>query len=197
MIRKFITPSLLILVAVLSWWHIRNLEKGLSRPPADLTQGPDYFMYGTVSTLMDETGEPRHRLQTAYLAHFSQTNQTELTEAHLTFHQRDGSLWVIKANRGTVFQETEQIQLAGDVVIERPPQDTVVPERAQDILSAGIKIKTDRLHIDPNGQIAQTEDPVTISAEDARVNAVGMKANLQTKTVELLANVRGIYAQDR
>jgi len=198
MIKKFITPSILVLVAVLSWWHIRTLDKALSQPPAAATKGPDYFMFDTISTVMDETGQPKHRLQTAYLAHFAAQNRTELTNPHLTLHQQDNSLWSIKANSGTVYQETEQIYLAGDVVIERPTaQDDLNNQRAQNPALAGIKIQTDKLHIDSQMQFAQTEDPVVISNQDAQVNAVGMKANLQTKTVELLANVRGIYVPQR
>jgi lipopolysaccharide export system protein LptC len=208
-------------------------------------------MYDTVSTLLDEAGEPKHRLQTAYLAHFPDENRTELKDAHLTLYQQDGSLWSVKAKQGTLYQETEQIYLEGDVVIERPAtvvsqeasreisQESVskevsqkgLPEKEdslegilqepvsqepsfhidgqnknpQDKTSqdngepktdslAGLKIETDRLHIDPTLQIAQTTDPVVITSEDARVNAVGMKANLQSKSVELLAKVKGIYA---
>jgi lipopolysaccharide export system protein LptC len=213
MVKKFITPSLLVLVAVLSWWYIKTLDKSLSRPPAVATTGPDYFMYDTVSTLLDEAGEPKHRLETAYLAHFPEDNRTELKDAHLTLHQPDGSLWSVKANQGTLYQETEQIYLAGDVVIEQPAtadskkaasqednlqtgtqkkrlQETGGPRNAS---QAGLRIETDRLHIDPNLQIAQTTDPVVISRQDARVNAIGMKANLQTNSVELLAKVKGIY----
>jgi LPS export ABC transporter protein LptC len=122
-------------------------------------------------------------------------------------------LWSVKANQGTLYQETEQIYLAGDVVIEQPAtadskkaasqednlqtgtqkkrlQETGGPRNAS---QAGLRIETDRLHIDPNLQIAQTTDPVVISRQDARVNAIGMKANLQTNSVELLAKVKGIY----
>ena len=129
--------------------------------------------------------------------------RTELQQARLTLHQQDGSLWSIRATRGTLFQETEQIYLAGDVVIERPAMDaaqapTVTNERlAPTPAQSGIKIQTETLHVDPNSQTAQTEDPVVISGQDAQVNAVGMKANLETKSVELLAKVRGVYAPQR
>jgi LPS export ABC transporter protein LptC len=48
--------------------------------------------------------------------------------------------------------------------------------------------------VDPKLQVAQTEDPVVISNPEVRVDAIGMIANLQTKSVELLAKVRGVYA---
>ncbi len=221
MVKKFITPSLLVLVAGLSWWYIKTLDKSLSQQTAVATAGPDYFMYDTVSTLLDEAGAPKHRLETAYLVHYPEDNRTELKDAHLTLHQQDGSLWSVKANQGTLYQETEQIYLAGDVIIERPTtefaKEQVKQEESQKIdvqtgtqinksqetggrmtaSQAGIKIETDRLHIDPNLQIAQTKDPVVISSQDARVNAVGMKANLQTKSVELLAKVKGVYVPPR
>lgn len=195
MVKKFITPSILVLAAVLSWWYIKTLDKSLAQKPAVTTAAPDYIMYDTVSTVLDESGEPKHRLQTTHLTHFPEDNRTELQDARLTLHQQDGSLWSVKANRGTLFQETEQIYLTGDVVIERPNTDTLpAPDMQKPTSEAGIKIETDRLHIDPNLQTAQTEAPVVIRNREARVNAVGMKANLQTKSVELLANVRGIYA---
>ncbi|MCG6968806.1 MAG: LPS export ABC transporter periplasmic protein LptC [Gammaproteobacteria bacterium] len=199
MLKNFLTPTLLVLAATLSWWYIKTLDKSLAQKPAATTKGPDYFMYDTVSTIMDETGEPKHRLKTAYLAHFSEDNRTELQQADLTLHQQDGSLWSIKANRGTLFQETEQLYLAGNVTIERPPQMDAQVENGTNAAAtlppeqSGIKIQTERLHVDPNLQIAQTEDPVVISNPAVQVNAIGMKANLQTKSVELLAKVRGVY----
>jgi lipopolysaccharide export system protein LptC len=199
MLKKYLTPFLLIIAALLSWWYIKSLDKSLTLEPAVATKGPDYFMYDTVSTILDDSGEPKHRLKTAYLAHFAEDNRTELQQAHLTLHQQDGSLWSIKANRGTLFQETEQIYLAGDVVIKRPPstdsQAHTAGREAQEpsFSQSGITIQTERLHVDPKSQVAQTEDPVVISNPDVRVDAVGMKANLQTKSVELLAKVRGVY----
>ena len=222
MVNKIITPTILIIVAALSWWYIKTLEKSLSQTATVSTAGPDYFMHDAVSTLLDDTGTPKHRLETTYMAHFAEDNRTELKDAYLTLHQQDGSLWSVKAKQGTLFQTTEQIYLEGDVVIERPSTDLVSESDAKDSLAqtvdvqpgtqykksketgepappsqAGIKIETDTLHIDPNLQIAQTTDPVVISSQDSRVNAVGMKANLQTKSVELLAKVKGIYVPPR
>jgi lipopolysaccharide export system protein LptC len=200
MLKKYLTPTLLALAALLSWWYIKTLDKSLALKPAEATKGPDYFMYDTVSTVLDDSGEPKHRLETAYLAHFAEDNRTELQQAHLTLHQQDGSLWYIKANRGTLFQETEQIDLAGDVVIERPPttdsqaQTMGNETQAPPLSQSGVTIQTERLHVDPKLQVAQTEDPVVISNPEVRVDAIGMKANLQTKSVELLAKVRGVYA---
>lgn len=203
MAKKYLTPSLLVLAALLSWWYIKTLDKSLTLEPAVATKGPDYFMYDTVSTILDDSGEPKHRLQTAYLAHFAEDNRTELEQAHLTLHQQDGSLWSIKADRGTLFQNTEQIYLTGDVVIERPPttdsQAHITPSEAQPpmLSQSAISIQTETLHVDPKSQVAQTDDPVVISNPEVRVDAVGMKANLQTKSVELLAKVRGVYAPQR
>ncbi|WP_455211449.1 LPS export ABC transporter periplasmic protein LptC [Kaarinaea lacus] len=194
MVKKLITPIVLVLVAALSWWYIKTLDKSLMQQSTVVTKGPDYFMYDTVSTIMDESGKLKHQLETAYLAHFSEDNRTELEDARLTLHQQDGSLWTIQANRGTLYQETEQIYLAGNVVIEKPQTDNSdATDSTQKSSEAGIKIQTDKLHIDPKLQIAQTQDPVVISNQDVRVNAVGMKANLQTKSVELLAKVKGTY----
>jgi lipopolysaccharide export system protein LptC len=190
MLKKLLTPFLLVFVAALSWWYIKTLDKSLAQKTAAFTQGPDYFMYDTVSTILDESGKLKHRLETAYLAHFPDDNRTELEHAHLTLHQQDGSLWSVKANRGRLYQETEQLYLTGDVVIEKPQN----ADPSENDPQAGIKIQTDRLEIDRNLQIAQTADPVVISNQDLHVDAVGMKANFQTKSVELLANVRGIYA---
>ncbi|KPJ95541.1 MAG: hypothetical protein AMJ53_02520 [Gammaproteobacteria bacterium SG8_11] len=197
MIQKIITPSIFIIVAVLSGWYIKTLDEKLAQQTAVVTKGPDYFMYDGISTIMDESGKLKHQLESAYLAHFAEDNRTELQDANLTLHQQDGSLWSVKADRGTLHQDTEEIYLAGNVVIERPQAPAPDVHDPQKAAQSGLKIETDTLHVDPNLQIAQTEDPVVISNKDARVNAVGMKANLQTKSVELLAKVRGTYVPPR
>jgi len=147
-------------------------------------------MFDAVSTVMNQAGKPQQQLVTAYLAHFPDDDRTELKDAHLTLHQEDGSQWSIKANKGTLYNASEQIYLSGQVTIERPQ----IPSTPTNILQGGLKIETDKIHIDANRQIAQTDDPVQITSREVRVNALGMKADLQTKTVELLAKVRGTYA---
>ena len=210
MLKKILTPVILILVTGLSWWYVKSLEKSLMPKPETTTQGPDYFMFDAVSTVLNQAGKPEQQLATAYLAHYPDDDRTELKDAHLTLHQEDGSLWSIKANKGTLYNATEQIFLSGQVVIERPqptpataegaPQETTPQENGQgatvpaNILQGGLKIETDQLRIDAARQFAETNDPVHIISQELKVNALGMKANLQTKTVELLAKVRGTYA---
>jgi lipopolysaccharide export system protein LptC len=114
-------------------------------------------------------------------------------------HQPDGSQWSIKAKNGILYKASEQMTLSGQVTIERPqavspPTQQSVPSN---ILQGGLKIETDKVHIDARHQIAETDDPVRITSQQLRVDALGMKANLQTKTVELLAKVRGTYAPAR
>ena len=203
MLKKLITPTILVLVAGLSWWYIQTLEKALMPKPAVTSPGPDYFMFDTVSTVLNQSGEPEQQLVTAYLAHFPGDNRTELKDAHLTLHQTDGSQWSIKANSGTLYQDTKQIFLSGQVTIEKPQTISSKNNLPQgdasqaNILKGGIKIETERIRVDANRQIAETEEPVKITGNEVQVHAIGMKANLQAKTVELLANVRGTYAPDR
>lgn len=192
MVKKLTTPLSLILLAAISWWYVKSLEKDLTTKSAIVTKGPDYFMFNAESTLMDDEGAPKHKLVTAYLAHFPDDNRTELKEPHLTLHQQDGGLWSIKANRGTVYQQTEEIFLSGNVIIEKPPS-TDAPAGTP----PAIKIETEEVQINPNRYIAETDEVVQITSKDGSVSAIGMKANLRQKTVELSSKVRGTYAPNR
>lgn len=192
MLKKLTTPVILILLAAASWWYVRSLEKDLTTKSAAVTHGPDYFMFNAESTVMDKQGSPKHKLVTAYLAHYPDENRTELQQPHLTLHQQDGSLWSIKANSGTVYQQTEKISLSGNVIIEKP----LSPD-APASTPALIKIETEKVHINPNRHIAETDEAVQITSKDGSVSAIGMKANLLNKTLELSSNVRGTYAPSR
>ncbi|WP_455202887.1 LPS export ABC transporter periplasmic protein LptC [Kaarinaea lacus] len=182
--KRLWVPALLITLAALSWWYVRSLDKDLTKKTEVSAQGPDFYMRDVLSTVMDDKGMPKHQLHTQYLAHYPEENRTDLRTPHLTLYQPNGNIWTIRSEKGEVFQETEEIYLLGEVIIEQPGAEE---QRA-------IKIVTKDVMVDPNAQTAETQMPVAISHIDGNVNAVGMRANLKKQTVMLKSEVRGTYA---
>jgi LPS export ABC transporter protein LptC len=71
--------------------------------------------------------------------------------------------------------------MSGDVLIEQPG------------IENSVQIATPELLVLNTPQTAATDKPVRITRGDARTDAVGMRANLQTQYVELLAEVTSVY----
>jgi lipopolysaccharide export system protein LptC len=186
MTKRLLIPLVLSVAALLSYWFVQSLEEDLTATREISTQGPDYYMREVLSTEMNEDGVPKHQLFTRHLVHFPEDDRTELTAPRLTIHQQDGTVWTVQADKGTIEQNTEEIFLQGDVIINRPPiseQDT----------SQAVQIITQDLWVDPNDKTARTDEPVRLTRKDVTVNATGLRADLDNETMELMANVRGTY----
>ena len=59
------------------------------------------------------------------------------------------------------------------------------------------RFSTVRLNIFPKKDLALSEDPVTISRADSILRGTGLRADMQTHRIQLLANVKGRYAPRR
>lgn len=178
---RIIFPLLLLLSAALSWWFVSSLDFESPDEPLADESNPDYFMHGVRTTIMNADGKPKQELFAQYLAHFKVDNRTELTKPDLTVHSKDGSIWTVKADQGTVFDEKRTIYLKGSVLIKQPGRSKLTIE-AQDMT------------IYPDNHTAETNKPVKISSRDGTVRANAMHADLKLLRLRLANRVRGTYA---
>jgi len=90
--------------------------------------------------------------------------------------------WKLRANSGSIPANARIIELAGNVVAVAgdKPQNQMV-------------IHTERMDIEPALREARTADAVVIDYNGRLLNALGMRANLATNQLELLADVNGQF----
>ena len=109
---------LLISLALVTTWLVRNLEKDLSSSPQMSDHIPDYVLYDFQSIQLNEQGYLKSRLIAEKMVHYLQA-KTELTTPTMVFYQRQQPVWKIQAERGEISNDDNEIWLLGQTHWQR------------------------------------------------------------------------------
>jgi hypothetical protein len=101
-------------------------------------------------------------------------------DASLHFDPEKASV-TIRANEGTLSNNSEHAYLNGDVRIHRP----AYAEHEE------LGLLTSYLHVIPEQGFAETDREVTMISGKSTVKSVGLEFNNKTREVKLLSNVKG------
>ena len=172
----------LLLLAGMTQWLLNLNDARVAS--ARKTHQPDYTMENFTIDSMDETGKPRQRLQSAFMAHYPDDDSTEFTKPHITLFRTDEAPWEIYGARGWVSGKRDVMELRGDVLIENP----------QTPAASRLRMVTQDLRVQTTEQTAATDRPVTITSQTSVTHATGMRAQLKEGRLQLLSKVRGVYA---
>lgn len=148
---------------------------------------PQEYMADFLVTLFTEEGLLKNKLAAHYWAYQPEKKGSTLTMPHFVIYKPDGSLWTIDANRGFIKQPNintwDQIELYNQVVINRPATGVFVP----------LKLESDKLYYQPNKEYAETDQLVVMTKPGLKISGIGMRAFLDTSSVELLRDVKTYY----
>lgn len=175
--RTLLLVSAMAVLAAASTWLSRENKQEAKQ--AVNNEVPDYFVGDFTATQMGPDGRPVRRLEAENLSHFPDT-RILVTNPHLTLYQETGNPWEVTSRTGALDDQGDLVQLSGDVHLFRQG-----PEPAD--------VVTQTLRIQPPIHYAETDDPITFTSSQGRVNAVGMQAWLEEQRVLLRSRVKGIY----
>ncbi|BCO31532.1 lipopolysaccharide export system protein LptC [Thiohalobacter sp. COW1] len=189
MIRQRHWPVMLLLalLAALSGWVYRQATQPVSPETAPTVRHPD--AYATRARLSGYTPDGRleYRLWAERMEHFPGDDSTELQRPYAELYRIDAPPWRISAHHGWVASQGDEIRLRGEVEIQRDGSPANRPVTAW----------SDSLDLWPGRDYAATDDKITYISDDLRVEAVGMRARLDTGELELLSGVRGVHTPAR
>ena len=184
--RNLLIGIVLALLAGLTWWLA-----GQQQRPAHRASGPgdareiDYYLRDLDFTTFSEQGQPARRLQAPELRHYPDDDTTELDRPRLVIYKDEGPPWRVRSETGWVSPDGERVHLRGEVVIEREAAPGVRP----------MHIVTRDVRVEPERDYAETDEPVTVTSREDRIDAVGMQAWLRDPgRIKFLSQVRGHYA---
>lgn len=142
-------------------------------------QYPDFYLINSYSKQYDKEGSLDIIMKSQSLQHNPEDDSISLKRPYFQFFQDGVATWEIKALSGTAYNNGNKIDLEQRVAM--------INENKQSSL------KTPQLFIYPNKKHANTEQPVTLRSPNSFTRAIGMKADLSTKQITLLDQVRGQY----
>ena len=134
---------------------------------------------------LQETGSDgsRWQLDAEYSETFEEHNTTTMKKVVIKLDERSKSLakprnWTVTGDEGQLNQETKDVELRGNVVL---------------VSSDGLRLETEQLRWDAEGQRAWTDAPVTIYQNGTVVRGTGFESRLTEEATRIKGRVRAIF----
>ncbi len=181
--RWLLALGLALVVAGLLMGRSGNEEQ---QPPIARTQGPELGAHARQVTLVTTAADGRRswQLEADTALYYETMDAWLLTAPRWQIDTSSGPPWNGRAERGRVWADTTRADLTGNVVMER------------ETAAGRTRLVTASLQMRLPEHFARTDDPVTLTGPDYRVESIGARAWLREERIELLNQVRGRYALD-
>ena len=171
----------LMLLSIIGTGWFLDRQTTSQQPASISATGPDSFVEHIDLAVMDENGHLKYQVRAEHMTHFPNDDILKLSRPDIDIVHTDGAVWHIKAERGETTTAGDRLWLLGEVDIRRPDTTT----------GSAIHVVTSDLLVKPEDELAETENAATITGDRYVINAVGLKADFRTHTLELLSRVRG------
>ena len=154
------------------------------------SSSPDFSAYseGINTILYDSQGNINYTLQAERQVHYND-DSTELEKPFIRLYQDGDSRWNIVANSGrisaaktTADGTLEKIELLGDVQVY-----------SLDKFGNKIMMSSEFLTLNPESEILETDQPVSVVTSALQLSSIGMIAKLRTDEITFLREIRGQY----
>jgi len=151
--------------------------------PAPTVELADAIMENVSALIMDKQGKPSMKIVSPKMIHFALHDTTQLIEPELTLYRKSPKPWYIKAKYARATEGIDNINFSENVTLHH----------AADQNNPVTLIKTATLTVQPNKQIALTNDLITLIQPGLTVKSTGMHADMNTGDIKLLSSARGEY----
>ncbi len=173
--------ALLTLLATVAFffWVFKDDEAAGYQPSTREEAAPAWYWTNARFWNFNDEGSLEQEATATGVEHFSEEDVTFLGEPRVVSHLDEGAPWHTRAERGEVRENNDVIELSGKVEIRKADNS--------------LNMRTERLILDRGRELAETDMAVTITGEQGRTDAVGMRAWLKQEKVELLSKVKSVY----
>lgn len=174
----FINLILVALILLGTWYTWQQL----TRPVAPFVTRQQSDAYATDVTIFhtDAAGNLYDQLKTPLSIHYPLDNSILLTTPLFKLFAENNESWELSARYGKLKENNNLLQLWDTVILEQKKGKNTITTLATSALMINLKEKT-----------AHTSDPVTITQANQVIQATGLRANFNTKTIQLLSQVKG------
>lgn len=145
----------------------------------------DYFFDRFKLTTNNQQGQADYVLQGEYWAHYEDQSFSSITQPKLYWVDKKLAQWKINADLAEISTDKDVIQLQGNVKLKRlaSPQSTQML-----ITSPSLELQTQK-------RILSSPDLVLVQTPEAQLSAEGIRVQLSSGQVDLLAKVKATYAK--
>lgn len=164
------------IVLVTLWGNLRErrASEAEEKVPTISTGGADMRLE-KVRFVEDKHGKKTWELEAKSVQQFQDQNTMVLEDIKVTFYAKEGRTFFLTGKKGTVYQDSKNVDLLGDVVLTS---------------SDGYELKTHSVAYRHLEKVVSTSDPVEIEGEQIRLTGKGMWVNIEEKTFKILSQVK-------
>jgi lipopolysaccharide export system protein LptC len=172
-----ILTLMLLIGALLSGWALWQ-----QRQPKPLTQAdsgrPDYVLHDFELTALDSEGKESFTVRAPNLVRRAGDESMTLDTPLFLMPNGENKHWEIRATKGWVSADQNELRLTGAVKANSPPEDL-----------RPTTMNTEQLSVFPRQNRATSEQLVTLIRPGLIMTGVGMRANLKTRQIQLRSRV--------
>ncbi len=183
-VYRWIGWIILCVIAFATTWLVQ-INKSIETPDSSVQneqQRPDYTLKNFITFSMTPEGKIDSRLQAQNMLHYPKSN-TKLSTPIMLFYKREQPNWHVKAEKGEITPNGEEIWLQGMTTFWR---EETADQMAMMILSKNV-------YFHKPTQFAESKALSIIHNNNTITQSIGMKAYLQIEQIELFSRVRGYY----
>ncbi|RYF01597.1 MAG: LPS export ABC transporter periplasmic protein LptC [Oxalobacteraceae bacterium] len=158
-----------------SFWLLQIMSSDNGGGPVNVGNDPDYIVENFSFVRMAETGKPRYVISGERLTHRPADNSSVIDKPVVQGLNTEHPPMTMTAQHALVSQNQNQVDLSGDVDIQRPGAANARP----------LRVRTEALTFLPDEDIAKTDRAIEMKVGTATAHGVGMVANNATQQVEL------------
>ena len=174
--------GLMLVLAGLTFYLDRTVQDDDSHP-ALRRHDPDYLVVNFTTTTYNREGAAESSLSADRMVHYPDDDSTELTAPRVVQTKPDEPKMTVRADRGRLSRDGEDIYL----------YDNVVLEREAGAGKSAARLTTEYLQVVRDRSLLRTDREVTIVEETSSISGRGMEYSSETQHFTLNANVRARF----
>ncbi|HVT37068.1 MAG TPA: LPS export ABC transporter periplasmic protein LptC [Nevskiaceae bacterium] len=181
---SLMTLVLALLTAAALMLTLQNYQRAArgAAPTPESTETPRYILRSAQWTRLDAQGQPDY-VADADLIEYFDDHSARLTQPVVHAFGGGNSPWRAAAPTGSTLPHSRSLALTGGVEVLGHWPD-----------GEDVTIHTEHLWIDQAQKVLRTDAEVTVDSASRQLQARGMSADASGKRVQLLGQVRGVYA---
>lgn len=181
--RQSTAIVLLALVAAVTGWWAWNLSEQEGPPPLVGPPRSDYSVEEFELIAFDEQGAEAFSMRGPRLARHPHLGHIEVEQPRLRMPGEAGQGWTGRSERAWIRRDGDVVRMLGGVDLQSSPARAANATR----------LRSEELELLPEQRTASSESLVTISGPGSILRGRGMRADLATRRLELLNEVKGRY----
>jgi lipopolysaccharide export system protein LptC len=174
--------GLMLALAALTFYLDRTVNEDESHP-ALRRHDPDYLVVNFTTTTYNRDGAAESMLSAAKMVHYPDDDTTELVAPRVVQSKPDEAKITVRADRGQLSRDGEEIFLYDNVVLEREAGEG----------RGAARLTTEFLHVVRDRSLVRTDRAVRIVEDNRALSGRGMEYNSETRHFTLHAEVRGRF----